>query len=460
MSSLPLNYGYVIVTAGFLIFGGLLSPINSYGRLFTDIQKELNTTSLQTGWIGSIAWATNFLVSPVAVLVESRIGYCATTVLGSVMTSAAYLVSSFMGSYGWLLLVLGIVCGSSAGLCIHSCFCVLFKYFSFSNYTKASGLLATGAPVALITSSATIVVGISYEKLVPALGWRTTLLATSVFAAVLAIPASFAISPDRHFRGNETKTNTDVNEHKETASSKSTKTNDIKTESSREEGNNLHNNSWITMFCSWRAWLILFALLFPAMCWSVYWVNTISYFESIPIPENDILIFVTVMTVTDVLGRVILALFMNKVPFGETSLLCLCNFLFFGLTIIFVVCPSTPVLLICSACIGVGRGWYNVLPYLVSVDLLESDNSDQGVTLAMVALGFGFAVGTLPAGATYDAIGSYTYAFILNALLYLLGAVILLFLQMERRMRNKRKRHRRGLTVVYTIESAKAAIQG
>lgn len=99
------------------------------------------------GWIGSIAWATNFLVSPLAVFVESRIGYCATTVLGFVITSAAYLISSFMGSYGEVLLVLGFVCGSAAGLCIHSSFCVLYKYFSPEYQTKASSVMSTGSSV-------------------------------------------------------------------------------------------------------------------------------------------------------------------------------------------------------------------------------------------------------------------------------------------------------------------------
>lgn len=52
------------------------------------------------------------------------------------------------------------------------------------------------------------------------------------------------------------------------------------------------------------------------------------------------------------------------------------------------------------AVIGVGRAWYNILPMKAAVDLLGSDDPDQGITMGMLALGLGFAVGTLPAGIT------------------------------------------------------------
>lgn len=383
---------------------------------------------------------------------ESHIGYCATTVLGSVITSAAYLISSFMGSYGWILLVLGFVCGSAAGLCIHSSFCVLYKYFSPEHQTKASSVMSTGASIA------TIFLSISYEKLVPTFGWRTTLQVTSVFTAVLAIPASFAIRPGLDIVRNKMEmkqvATTDcgtLEGPEESFSYKTAKPDNVHAEAPCEEESSLH--SWLKMCYIWRVWLILFALLLPAMCWSVYWVNIISYFESITIPEHDILLFVMVMTINDLLGRILLVFFIQKIPFGETSLLCFCNFLLFAVTVFFVLFPSTPVLFICSVFIGVGRGWYNILPYRVSVDLLESDKSDQGITLAMIALGVGFTVGTLPAGAIYDVTSSYTYAFLINAILFLLGALILLFLQVERRVRSKRERKRGGWTAVHSSTS-------
>lgn len=53
---------------------------------------------------------------------------------------------------------------------------------------------------------------------------------------------------------------------------------------------------------------------------------------------------------------------------------------------------------ILSPVIGVGRAWYNILPFKVAVEMLQVTNSDQGVTLGMIALGVGFGIGTLPAG--------------------------------------------------------------
>lgn len=97
-----------------------------------------------TGWIGSVAWASNFLISPVAVLIESYIGYRLTAVLGSVSCAICYLTSSFMSNYIGVLLFMGFFCGSTSGLCIHSILCVLFKYFSSSAQTRAAGIPSAG----------------------------------------------------------------------------------------------------------------------------------------------------------------------------------------------------------------------------------------------------------------------------------------------------------------------------
>lgn len=43
------NRGWIVSAASFLVFGGVLSPMTVYGRLFVDIETELGTTAAQTG---------------------------------------------------------------------------------------------------------------------------------------------------------------------------------------------------------------------------------------------------------------------------------------------------------------------------------------------------------------------------------------------------------------------------
>ncbi|XP_071828247.1 uncharacterized protein [Apostichopus japonicus] len=387
MASSPrLIHGCLMCVASFFIFGGLLAPMNSYGRLFTGLQDDLNITAVEAG----------------------------------------------------VLLFMGFFCGSTSGVCIHSILCVLFKYFSSSAQTRAAGIPSAGGAMAVV------LVTIAYEKFIPIYGWRFTIQMTSVFAAIFAIPASFLISlNEKHFR------RISLEEDKTNGSLKNIQKLHQEEEAEEEHPMRPKNtpydviiyeerNSWMRLLTFWRAWLIFGALMLPAMSWSVFWVNVISYFESIAMIEGDILLYVTIMTVSDVCGKLFLVFFMNKLPWKEVNLLTTTNFIMAVVSVLFVVCPVKIVLSICCLFIGVFRGWYNTLPYRAAVTLLEADNSDQGITLAMLSLGIGFTIGTLPAGAIYDATGSYTYAFIINALLYLIGGLMLVLLHAHKRMRRRK----------------------
>lgn len=431
--SLRKNWKYILTIAAFFQLGGILSPVNSFGRLFTGIQSDLNTTATETGWIGSVAWSMGFLSSPVATVVESYIGYRLTSVLGSVSSSACYLIASFMTSYVGVLIFLGILCGLSVNLSLHSVLCAIFKSFSPKYQSKATGFAFIG------TSLATIPVTLAYEKLVLVFGWRFALQMSSAFALVVAVPASFLISPLRdqplEQQRNVSRDRREENckEKKIEVSSISYKVDDFKINATQDEDKNKSSLvEFLKIFRKWRTWLILFAILFPAMSWSVYWVNVISYFESISVPESDIVIYVAIMTTSDLAGRLFVAIFMDRLP-KETNILIASHLVLVFVTLAFVLWSIKPVLVVCSAFIGVGRAWYNILPMKAAVDLLGSDDPDQGITLGMLALGLGFAVGTLPAGSIFDATSSYTLAFIFNAVFYLVGAFLLIMLQLKGR---------------------------
>ncbi|KAJ8046857.1 Monocarboxylate transporter 14 [Holothuria leucospilota] len=427
------NWKYILATAAFFQLGGILSPINSFGRLFTGIQSDLNTTTTETGWIGSLAWAMSFVAGPLATVVESYIGYRLTSVLGSVSSSASYLIASFMTSYLGVLIFLGFLCGLSNSLIIHSVLCAIFKSFSPRYQSKATGFALTGI------SLATILVSLAYEKLVLVFGWRFTLQMSSAFAFVVAVPASFLINPQID-QTLEQQPDVPGDRREESCkgenivvSSFSDRVDDVTINASQDKDKSESSLvKFLKIFRAWRTWLILFAILFPMMSWSVYWVNVISYFESINIPESDIVIYVAIMTSFDLAGRLFVAIFMERLP-KDTIMLIASHLVFVFVTLVFVLWSIKPVLVVCSAFIGVGRAWYSIFPTKAAVDLLGSEDSDQGITLSMLAFGMGFAVGTLPAGAIFDATSSYTLAFILNSVLYLVGASLLIVLQMKGR---------------------------
>lgn len=440
------RWSWIVTIAACLISGGILSPVSCYGWLFTSIQTDVNATAVQSGWIGSVALSSNFLFGPLAVVVERFIGFRQTAILGSSMTALSILLTSYMASYGGVLLFFGFLHGLFASLTTHSILCVLFKYHK----SKAAGFVFTSVSVA------NIFLTLMYEKIIPLVGWRRSVQITAAFVFVLAVPNSFLIyykdetvkeqvitkqAVDRELKQDK---KSDTNKHSEKVMI-STVSKNVETMQQKEKESNKGDCSkkWVHLFTSLNAWVILIAIFLPGMAWTTYWVNTVSYYTSLSLTEDSIFIYGTSIAVTEVLGRVLLVIFTDRLPLTETNLLIFINLLFVGVTLVFVCWPTNFALLTCSLLIGTGRGWSAILPYTAAADLLDGHRADQATTLTMVALGVGFLLGSLVAGTIYDATQSYEFAFIINALLFLIGATLLVLLQVRRQYKELKKRRKR-----------------
>lgn len=78
--------------------------------------------------------------------------------------------------------------------------------------------------------------------------------------------------------------------------------------------------------------------------------SQVSYFTSLSLTEHSIFIYGTSMAVSDLLGRVFLVIFTDRLPLTETNLLIFVNLLFVAVTLVFVCWPTDFALLTCSLC--------------------------------------------------------------------------------------------------------------
>ncbi|PIK49436.1 putative monocarboxylate transporter 12 [Apostichopus japonicus] len=410
------NRGWIVSAASFLVFGGVLSPMTVYGRLFVDIETELGTTAVQTGWIASMTWGMCFFGSPISERLEKYISYRPLTVIGSSLTALTIFLSSFMDSFLGLLVLYGIGYGTASNFVIHSVMCVIFEHLPHRHRILASGIAFSGS------SLATIGLVVAYEKLLPVIGWRIVLRLTSLFTALVAVPASFLISEPPHRRRtsilNKLRSDkkTPPNNTKSNSSHATVDKHQNEDSQTHEADYGLKTETWTTLLKAPVTWLFFFAIFLPTMTWSVYWINIVSYFDSIHVTEACLNNLLTVQPIFELIGKIGIGIIAESVP--HCTLLICHNLLFFVTTLLITFVPVYKVLLLCSILIGTGRGIYNVLPYSVSTQILPDHVNDKAITLTMIAYGFGFTFGTLPAGAIYDVTGSYTYAFVLNAGLY------------------------------------------
>lgn len=130
----------------------------------------------------------------------------------------------------------------------------------------------------------TIFLSLTYEKIVPIIGWRQTLQLSSAFCAILSIPASFLVTARNETSTKSTETTTAVIDEKQEShksedrpiSSISDKVDRNIVDQSAVDTTKVRDKHWLRLIVLWRAWFIFFAMSFPAMSWSVYWVNSVS----------------------------------------------------------------------------------------------------------------------------------------------------------------------------------------
>ncbi|KAJ8045930.1 hypothetical protein HOLleu_09050 [Holothuria leucospilota] len=340
-----------------------------------------------------------------------------------------------MSGYGGVLLFCGITYGIATNMPMHASMCVLFQHFTSSNRMRASSLSFLGQSVV------SIFLGLSYQKLTPLIGWRNTLRITSIYVLALGLPSSFFVKLKSMDAGDSKVGSGKQNVQIPTDQVVSTigdkyQTNEKITNEEAATGQFVHG--WLHFIKDYKVWCVAVAFYFPAMTWSVFWVNIVNFFESVGLHGDEILINMTVSIVAEIVGKTTLVLFIHRLPVQEVNLLIFLNISSSAVAAAFAFWPSKTVLLISSVFVGAGRGLYTVLPYVCAPILLNKYHTDQAITLAIMSTGLGYPIGSIPAGAIYEATNSYFYAFVANAMFCLFGATLLVVLQVHQHITEKK----------------------
>lgn len=137
-----------------------------------------------------------------------------------------------------------------------------------------------------------IFLGLSYQKLTPLIGWRNTLRITSLYVLALGLPLSFFVklksidAADSNVGlGEQSVVQTPENQvvssitdkyqtNERESENKAKEESEEKTKKKETAPRQLH--SWLRFLKDYKVWCVAVAFYFPAMTWSVYWVNIVS----------------------------------------------------------------------------------------------------------------------------------------------------------------------------------------
>ncbi|XP_071823849.1 monocarboxylate transporter 12-like isoform X3 [Apostichopus japonicus] len=407
------RWGWVVCGASFFIHVGIYSLAYSFSLLFVDIQRDLNATAVETGWIGSVIWGVQMFSSPLETFLESCFSHRPALILVIIVASAAIFVSSFAQSVQQLFVTLGAIYGLALGTTWFIMLGVIVQYYPAKNTVRAISFATLGGSTDKVYESSRR----DFEDNNEAISGSTS---------------DIRIHQQKVCTSRETNLHQIDRDMREDDKSKV------------DRGDVTTPKTTATRIERWKKVICVDACLYSiftvtcAMLWAVFFINIISYYESVGITSHQGAMLLTITATFEMVTKVTLVVIGERFPFKKTYLLLIKVIGMIGLSLAMVVASTFPQFVVLSCVTGILRAAFNVLLYPCSIETLGQSCSDEVITLTSISRGIGFLTGTIPAGAIYDKFGSYRVSFLIVATTSLVSALSLSMVLLRQKLVRRR----------------------
>lgn len=182
------GYGWIIVISS-LVISLIADGVSfSFGLIYTELLAYFNESKSKTAWIGSLFLAVPLLVGPIMSNLVDKYGCRKMTIIGGVISSTGFALSSLCQSVEMLYFTFGIISGIGLGIGYVTAVVSIAFWFE-KKRTFATGIGASG------TGIGTFLYAPFTQWLIDYYGWRGatlilagTMLHTCVFGALMRDP--------------------------------------------------------------------------------------------------------------------------------------------------------------------------------------------------------------------------------------------------------------------------------
>ncbi|CAB4064602.1 Monocarboxylate transporter 12,Monocarboxylate transporter 12-B [Lepeophtheirus salmonis] len=140
------GWGWVVVLGSFMVNCIADGVTFSFGILFIELQEEFQLSKALTAWVVSIFHAVPLLSGPLASTFCDRYGCRIATVIGSLLATFGFLLSSLGTSLAYLYITFGLIAGFGLSLCYVAAIVIVTIYFD-DKRSLATGISVCGSGV-------------------------------------------------------------------------------------------------------------------------------------------------------------------------------------------------------------------------------------------------------------------------------------------------------------------------